>query len=233
MLRSLFALAAILALLGPVTAQEDLGRWFDDLSGWWRFENAPNGCSDEDNQYRVAVGRYQYANGVIEFGAGDRAIGLYEESCRVLDFSSREEGVLFFGDCSAEGDKIKGPGMISMPDKETLLLFLPTREDGLTLKLCPKVDKTASVVPANAPTTLLTVPMYDPFSYSFLATPLPQSSPDTVEFKVTVEGKEVGESFIRLNCKSGSYEDTQLGLWTGGAEAFLPAAMINAQRLLC
>lgn len=59
-MRWLQAAVLSVAIMGGTANAQD-----QPLEGWWGFD--PDGCLDEDNQYRVAVGRFVLGEGGVKF----------------------------------------------------------------------------------------------------------------------------------------------------------------------
>lgn len=118
------------------------------IEGWWGF--SPEGCHDiEDNQYRVAVGRFDIQRNdtgppAISFGAGAPGIGMYDGGCELGKLTSTKGGnYTFESTCEFEGEKFKGNVIISKPSKFTLNLKIPGwQSEGIELIACPKISET-------------------------------------------------------------------------------------------
>jgi len=81
---------------------------------------------------------------------------------------------------------------------------------------------------AQDATPLIRVYMDAPYFYEIMGTPLGGS-----EVQLMVEGKEVGSSIITYDCDSGEYGETVEQDWTGGAELYIPAALLAYRQLYC
>ncbi|KKB10849.1 hypothetical protein VE25_15805 [Devosia geojensis] len=86
---------------------------------------------------------------------------------------------------------------------------------------------------AQSAVPLLRVYIDHPYFYEFQADIAPRGDEGRYRLHVFLEGKEVGKSEIVYDCASGAYEETEIDAWTGGAEAFLPAALMSFARLYC
>lgn len=80
---------------------------------------------------------------------------------------------------------------------------------------------------------LLRVYVDTPYFYDIIATGIDASDPQAQRVELTVEGKEVGGSTITYSCVNGDYGETVTTPWTGGADAFIPAALMAYSRLYC
>jgi hypothetical protein len=91
----------------------------------------------------------------------------------------------------------------------------------------------AAPVTAQEAVPLLRVYIDTPYYYEILA--IPDASNDAREQRMTllVEGKEVGESVVALDCKSGDYSEEVVTDWTGSAPDFVPAALQAYRNLFC
>lgn len=90
------------------------------------------------------------------------------------------------------------------------------------------------VVPATAQggTPLLRVYIDSPYFYDIMLTGSDMSETGR-RVELALEGKEVGASTVDYNCGTGDYTETVTIPWTGGAEAFLPAALKAYDSLYC
>lgn len=82
-------------------------------------------------------------------------------------------------------------------------------------------------------TPLLRVYIDTPYFYDILFEPLLAFDPAGTTIRLYVEGKEVGESEIALDCGSKDYTETVLRDWSGGSAEFIPAALMSYRNLLC
>lgn len=110
--------------------------------GWWRYPDNKYSCNDEDNQYRVALGTYQYNEKLskIVFGQGTTAIGLYDESCVLSNGKMQGQLMQFMAKCTLEeGEKISGTLSIKVRDQNSIAVRFPHRaEQEMLLIRCPK-----------------------------------------------------------------------------------------------
>lgn len=92
----------------------------------------------------------------------------------------------------------------------------------------------ALVLPAAAQeaTPLIRVYIDTPYFYDIMLAGSEMSDTGR-SLELTVEGKEVGASTIAYDCSNGDYTETVKTEWTGGAEAFLPAALMAYDNLYC
>lgn len=72
---------------------------------------------------------------------------------------------------------------------------------------------------------LLRVYMDAPYFYEVMLLGEDVSQPGQPRLELAIEGKEVGGSTIAYDCQSGTYEETVTTDYTGGAGAFVPAAL--------
>lgn len=80
---------------------------------------------------------------------------------------------------------------------------------------------------------LLRVYVDTPYFYDILATNIDSSDPQAHRIDLVVEGKEVGASSIVYSCANGDYSEAVTSEWSGGAEAFIPAALLSYARRVC
>lgn len=116
------------------------------MEGWWGM--SPEGCYDiEDNQYRIAVGRFDIQRndlGPVEviFGKGEAGIGMYGDGCTLGELiSEKDMKYTFAAICESEGEKTRGNVTISKTSKFTLNIKLPGEENeqgNVDLVACPK-----------------------------------------------------------------------------------------------
>jgi hypothetical protein len=117
----------------------------DKLDGWWGF--SPDGCFDDvDNQYRVALGRFEVINSdkdrKILFGKGAYGIGMYDGGCSLTQSKKSNAEITFKAQCTSEGEKTTGLASIKFDNEFTLRLYSPiTRKDGLLLVKCGKLSR--------------------------------------------------------------------------------------------
>jgi hypothetical protein len=104
---------------------------------------------------------------------------------------------------------------------------------GIAVLACLSAVLSAGAAAAQSSVPLLRVYIDHPYFYDFLADIAPQGDEGTYRLHVFLEGKEVGKSQIVYDCASGEYEETGIEAWSGGAEAFLPAALMSFARLYC
>lgn len=95
----------------------------------------------------------------------------------------------------------------------------------------------ALVLPAAAQETqgmpLLRVYIDAPYFYEIVATNIDASDPQAQRIDLVVEGKEVGASTVIYSCANGDYSETVTSDWTGGADAYIPAALMAYGSLRC
>jgi hypothetical protein len=134
-------LAALLALSSNLYAETP------DLTGWWGF--TPEGCNDEDNQYRVALGQWESTDKGIVFGKGTEAIGMYDETCQLKNRQDSQDTISYSASCQGEEGETQGTAKITLVDKEHLKLFTPNgNPDGITLVRCSTtIEPTTSPAP--------------------------------------------------------------------------------------
>jgi hypothetical protein len=82
-------------------------------------------------------------------------------------------------------------------------------------------------------TPLLRVYIDAPYYYEILASVSDSSDPRAHVINLLVEGKEVGESRLVYDCETGDYSDKLVSDWTGGAELYIPAALMAYHHLFC
>lgn len=116
----------------------------DDLQGWWRSDDPELewGCNDSDNQYRIAIGRWNFDNttGRIKFDNSlPPRIGFYEASCILKDATPGPGYIAFRSDCVSDGEKISGLTTIEIVSHDSIKLQTPvTHTTGLVR--CPPAD---------------------------------------------------------------------------------------------
>lgn len=128
-------------------AQQSSGRVqaLPSYQGWWGFD--PDGCfDDEDNQYRVALGRHERISsdkGIeIVFGRGTEGIGMFDGGCDLSDRKASGRTISLRAVCESEGKKTIGVARIVMENEFTLRLFAPIlRASGLLLVRCGKLTR--------------------------------------------------------------------------------------------
>ena len=79
---------------------------------------------------------------------------------------------------------------------------------------------------------LIRVYIDDPYFYDILLTGSEMSETGR-RLELAVEGKEVGASTIDYDCSNGDFTETVTTPWTGGADAFIPAALKSYDNLFC
>lgn len=102
------------------------------IEGWWGM--SPEGCNDiEDNQYRVAIGRFDVQRNdssptVVTFGRGQAAIGMRDGGCDLGKSLSAGNGKYTFeATCEFEGERSNGPVIIFRSSKFTINISIPDR----------------------------------------------------------------------------------------------------------
>ncbi|MTW22616.1 hypothetical protein [Allochromatium palmeri] len=109
--------------------------------GWWRYPDNEYGCDDEDNQYRVALGSYEYNQdlGQVVFGQGSTGIGLYDESCELSNGTQQGQSLQFAAKCTLEEGEIKsGTLRITVRDQNNIAVRFPYAQDyEMWLIRCP------------------------------------------------------------------------------------------------
>lgn len=118
------------------------------FSGWWGFNQ--EGCFDEDNQYRVALGKWTKTPDGIEFGSGQEAVGFYDAICELSKRVQNENIITYVARCmDEEGEQYNGPGKIIMENESTIRVFMPIlSNDGLSLVRCDEVSA-KEIIPAQ------------------------------------------------------------------------------------
>lgn len=81
-------------------------------------------------------------------------------------------------------------------------------------------------------TPLIRVYIDDPYFYDITLTGSDMSETGR-RLELAVEGKEVGASTVDYDCANGEFTESVTTEWTGGAEAFLPAALKAYDNLYC
>jgi len=111
-----------------------------DFSGWWGFNQ--EGCFDEENQYRVALGKWTKTPDGIEFGRGQEAVGFYDSMCNLSKRVQKENVVSYVASCmDEEGEQYHGPGKIIVENESAIQVFMPIlSEDGVSLVRCDEVS---------------------------------------------------------------------------------------------
>jgi len=104
---------------------------------------------------------------------------------------------------------------------------------GLAVLACLCAMLSVGSAAAQSSVPLLRIYIDHPYFYEFLADVAPRGDEGRYRLHVFLEGKEVGKSEVVYDCASGGYEETGIEAWTGGAEAFLPAALMSFARLYC
>jgi len=109
--------------------------------GWWHFPDNTYGCDDEDNQYRVALGTYEYSQELsrIVFGQGATAIGFYDFSCYLPNGKRQDQVLRFSSKCTMEeGQTESGTLSITVRDKNNIAIRFPfSPDDEMLLIRCP------------------------------------------------------------------------------------------------
>lgn len=85
----------------------------------------------------------------------------------------------------------------------------------------------------SAATPLLRVYIDAPYFYEILADVTDSGDPRAQALTLLVEGKEVGESRLVYDCETGDYSEEVVTEWTGGAEQFMPPALMAYRYLHC
>ncbi len=111
-----------------------------DFTGWWGM--TLEGCFDEDNQYRVALGRWDKGNEGIKFGVGQEKVGLYDSECILSNRVENQNIVTYLAICyDEEGEKYEGAGKIILEDEFTARVFMPILlDEGLSLVRCTEKE---------------------------------------------------------------------------------------------
>lgn len=93
----------------------------------------------------------------------------------------------------------------------------------------------AVTLPAQAQEGVPLIRVYidAPYFYEITAEKQDGSDERTHVLAVSVEGKEVGSSYVTYDCENGEFGEDVVQLWTGGADAFLPAALLSYRNLYC
>lgn len=93
----------------------------------------------------------------------------------------------------------------------------------------------ALALPAHAQDAvpLLRVYIDAPYFYEITAQKQDGSDERTHVLQVSVEGKEVGSSYVTYDCENGEFGEDVVQEWTGGADQFLPAALKAYRNLNC
>ncbi len=114
--------------------------FLDYLEGWWGL--SADGCFDEDNQYRVAVGRWQRTDAGVSFGKGDFRIGFYDGGCQISDMKQQSTTLTGKGSCNFEGEEETGPVRLQLENQFTLRATYPKSPgEGLLLVQCGKLTR--------------------------------------------------------------------------------------------
>lgn len=110
------------------------------LEGWWGLH--ADGCFDEDNQQRVAVGRWQRTDAGISFGKGNFRLGFYDGGCQISDMKQQSTAITGKGSCNFEGEEEAGPVRLQLENQFTLRAFYPrSMSEGLLLVKCGKLTR--------------------------------------------------------------------------------------------
>ena len=134
---------ALLMALAPAIGSADVAgealSKLNGLEGWWRFAEQKDGCADEDNQARVAVGRWSWdeATDDMVFGkVAEQQIGFYESSCELSNGQTVGATLIFDAACSGEGETWTDRAVFEMhtPDRVTLSFSSGGKHD---LVRCP------------------------------------------------------------------------------------------------
>lgn len=82
-------------------------------------------------------------------------------------------------------------------------------------------------------TPLIRIYIDSPYFYEILASVSDSSDPRAHVLSLLAEGKEVGESRLVYDCETGDYSEKVAIEWTGGAELYIPAALMAYHHLHC
>lgn len=89
------------------------------------------------------------------------------------------------------------------------------------------------VLAQEAGTPLIRVYVDAPYFYEILATVSDATDPRAHAITLMAEGKEVGESRLVYDCETGDYSEKLVSDWTGGAELYIPTALMAYHHLYC
>ncbi len=114
------------------------------LEGWWRYDyDEPGwqeGCNDEDNMYRVAIGRLDWDDITKQyvFGRGSEyVISIYDQSCILQIEPVQGITAVLQSTCSAaEYGKINGLTVVRIEDADNIEVQLPL-SNLMKLVRCP------------------------------------------------------------------------------------------------
>ncbi|MEA1048402.1 hypothetical protein U5801_01005 [Lamprobacter modestohalophilus] len=137
----MLAMAAAMLFAGQVLAESKVTS-LEDLEGWWRFDDPELawGCEDQDNQYRVAIGRWEYDAEIsgLRFGVGsEKKIGFYDSRCLLQEEKFNGKELIYNSECYTEEGDFSGKTIIKPISRNVISLKQPDGVD-LVLLRCPE-----------------------------------------------------------------------------------------------
>ena len=111
---------------------ETSAQLLESYQGWWRYPDNADGCDDEDNKYRVALGTYHYNQNLsqVVFGQGATAIGMYDASCELSNGKQHGQVLQFAAKCTLEeGETESGVLRITVHDQNNIAVRFPYSPD--------------------------------------------------------------------------------------------------------
>lgn len=127
-----------------------------DLTGWWALDGKLENCQDTENQYRVALGRYQVTENGVEFGSGNEMIGMYGYACKLSNRTQSDKNVIEYdASCDGEDFSEKGKTYFVIKNNDTINLALPNSHKGISLSRCPVENKKPSNTNKDARTEIM------------------------------------------------------------------------------
>lgn len=108
-------------------------------------------CKDEDNQYGVAIGRWEKnSSGEMEFGKGtDFRMSFYDSGCSFVEAKKQGSTYLLKSECSDEEEDQNGDTVITIISDSVIQVINPLTSP-LTLVRCPTAPPTGPKPPISA-----------------------------------------------------------------------------------
>lgn len=108
-------------------------------------------CKDEDNQYGVAIGRWEKnSSGEMEFGKGtDFRMSFYDSGCSFVEAKKQGSTYLLKSECSDEEEDQNGDTVITIISDSVIQVINPLTSP-LTLVRCPTPPPTGPKPPISA-----------------------------------------------------------------------------------
>ncbi|WP_162596638.1 hypothetical protein [Thiofilum flexile] len=126
------------------------------INGWWGIDE--EGCSDTDNQNRIALGKWKSSKGSIKFGEGKESIGLYDGKCVLSNKKESSTEITYQASCDLAEENYSGAARVNIKDSNNITLFYPGGDsEGTNLVRCdateqPKAKNIAIVEPTKKTT---------------------------------------------------------------------------------